>query len=138
MQDRARQQTDKILNDIEKQMSRVYATSPALLHIQKEYEKYMEYVNERTKGAYKAYINADSEESRNEAKSVYMKQIQAYTVQAKEYNRIIKEFVRILAEVNQKAIDIANDSMPKIYALNYNQVAEECRKVGIKVNGKQD
>ena len=131
--DKARQKTDRILNESERQMGRVYDTDPALLQIQKEYDEYMEYVCERTEGAYKDFVNAKDEESKKEAKNVYMGQIRAYTIESKEYNRIIKEFVRILADVNQKAIDIVNDKIPEIYVVNYNQVAEECRKVGIKV-----
>lgn len=136
--DRARQKTDKILVGIERQMGRVYDTDPALLNIQKKYEKYMASVQKRTEGAYKAFIDADDEESKKEAKEAYMKQIQRYTIESKEYNSIIKEFVRIMADVNQKALDIVNDAVPEIYVVNYNQVAEDCRKVGLKVNGKQE
>lgn len=137
-EDKARQKTDKMLASIERQMGRVYKSDPALLNIQKKYEKYMEYVYERTKGAYKAFIDAKGEESKKEAKDVYMRQIQRYTIESKEYNSIIKEFVRTMADVNQKALDVVNDSMSEIYAINYNQVAEDCRKVGLKVDGKQE
>lgn len=137
-EDKARQKTDKMLASIERQMGRVYKSDPALLNIQKKYETYMKYVYERTKGAYKAFIDANGEESKKEAKDVYMRQIQRYTIESKEYNSIIKEFVRIMAYVNQKALDVVNDSTSEIYAINYNQVAEDCRKVGLKVDGKQE
>lgn len=136
--DKARQKTDKMLASIERQMGRVYKSDPALLNIQKKYEKYMASVQKRTEGAYKAFIDADDEESKKEAKEAYMGQIQRYTIESKEYNRIIKEFVRIMADVNQKALDVVNDYMSEIYAINYNQVAEDCRKVGLKVDGKQE
>lgn len=136
--DKARQKTDKMLTGIERQMGRVYDTNPALLNIQKKYEAYMDDVSKRTEGAYKAFIDADDEESKQKAKNAYMSQIQRYTVQSKEYNSIIKEFVRTMADVNQKALDVVNDSMSEIYAINYNQVAEDCRKVGLKVDGKQE
>lgn len=134
--DRARQKTDKLLNSIEAQMGRVYETDPALLSIKKKYDKYMEYVYERTEASYRAFVDADDEESKKDAKKAYMRQIERYTVQSKEYNRIIKEFVRIMADVNQKALDVVNDSLAEIYVMNYNQVAEECRKVGIRVNDR--
>lgn len=140
-EDKARQKTDKMLAGIERQMGRVYDTDPALLNIQKKYDKYMASVYKRTEGAYKAFIDADDaddEESKKEAKEVYMGQIRRYTIESKEYNSIIKEFVRIMADVNQKALDVVNDSMSEIYAINYNQVAEDCRKVGLKVDGKQE
>lgn len=135
--DKARQKTDKMLAGIERQMGRVYDTDPALLNIQKKYDKYMASVYKRTESAYKSFIDADDEESKKEAKDVYMRQIRLYTIESKEYNSIIKEFVRTMADVNQKALDVVNDSMSEIYAINYNQVAEDCRKVGLKVNGKQ-
>lgn len=136
--DRARQKTDKMLAGIERQMGRVYDTDPALLNIQKKYEKYMASVYKRTESAYKDFIDADDEESKKEAKKAYMGQIRLYTIESKQYNEIIKQFVRIMADVNQKALDVVNDSMSEIYAINYNQVAEDCRKVGLKVDGKQE
>lgn len=136
--DKARQKTDKMLAGIEKQMGRVYETDPALLNIQKKYEKYMASVQKRTESAYKAFIDADDEESKKEAKKAYMGQIRHYTIESKEYNSIIKEFVRIMADVNQKALNVVNDSMSEIYALNYNQVADDCRKVGLKVDDKKE
>lgn len=131
--DKARQKTDKMLASIERQMGRVYETNPALLNIQKKYEAYMDDVSKRTEDAYKAFMNAEDEESKKEAKEAYMGQIRAYTIQSKEYNKIIKEFVHALALANQKAMDVVNDSMVDIYVMNYNQVADDCRKVGIKV-----
>lgn len=131
--DKARQKTDKMLAGIERQMGRVYETNPALLNIQKKYEAYMDDVSKRTEDAYKAFMNAEDEESKKEAKEAYMGQIRAYTIQSKEYNKIIKEFVHALALANQKAMDVVNDSMVDIYVMNYNQVADDCRKVGIKV-----
>lgn len=137
-EDRARQKTDKMLVSIERQMGRVYETDPALLNIQKEYDKYMKSVYKSTEGSYKAFIDADDEESKKKAKEAYMGQIRAYTIESKEYNKIIKEFVQIMADVNQKALDVVNDSIVDIYVMNYNQVAEDCRKVGLKVDGKQE
>ena len=132
--DRARQKTDKMLGSIERQMGRVYDTDPALLKVEKKYNEYMEYVQKRTEDAYRAFIDADDEETKEKAKKAYMGQIRRYTIESKEYNSIIKQFVRTMADVNQKALDIINDAMPEIYVVNYNQVAEDCRKVGIKVN----
>lgn len=136
--DRARQKTDKMLGSIERQMGRVYDTDPALLKVEKKYNEYMEYAQKRTEDAYRAFIDADDEETKEKAKKAYMWQIRRYTIESKEYNDIIKQFVRIMADVNQKALDIINDSMSEIYAINYNQVAEDCRKVGLKVDGKQE
>lgn len=133
MQDRARQKTDKILDHIEANIGRVYTKSPALLQIEKKYGRYMAMVQKRTESAYKDYQNADDQESKEDAKNAYMAQIRRYTIESKEYNAIIREFTQVMAAVNQQALDLSNEAMPEVYAINYDQVAEQCRKVGIKV-----
>ena len=133
MQDRARQKTDKILDHIEANIGRVYTKSPALLQIEKKYGRYMAMVQKRTESAYRDYQNADDQESKEDAKNAYMAQIRRYTIESKEYNAIIREFTQVMAAVNQQALDLSNEAMPEVYAINYDQVAEQCRKVGIKV-----
>ena len=135
MADKARQKTDKQLKIMEKAMSRVYRTDPALIAIKRKYEKYMSYVDKQTHEAYVAYMGETDSEKKAELKKVYMEQVERLTLKSKEYHKIIDEFVSVLANVNQKSLNIANREMRKIYAENYNEVATECRKVGIKVNG---
>lgn len=132
-QDKAREQTDRILAKMEQDMSRVYDTDPALRNVQKKYAKYMSMVQERTGGSYKAFIDADDKDTKEEAKRVYMDEIRSLTVSSKEYNALINEITSAMAQANQRALDIANDAMMDVYVLNYNQIAEECRRVGIKV-----
>jgi hypothetical protein len=40
-----------------------------------------------------------------------------------------------MAKVNQEALDVVNESMAGVYCINYNQIATECKRAGIKVNG---
>lgn len=136
--DKARQQTDKILHTVECDIGRIYATNPALLRIKKKYMKYMEYVSKATRMEYKAYLDETDINVKAEKKKVYMDKLETLTSKSKEYNDIIKQFVKQLAEVNQQALDVVNASMTEIYMINYNQVATECRKAGIKVNGKEN
>lgn len=136
MQDKARTKTDKQLNKMERDMGRVYKTYPALLKVEKEYRAYMDMVSKETKAAYDAYVNG-SDEDKKELKKAYTDEVKALTINSDDYHKIVKKFVRVMAEVNQKALDIVNKEMRTIYAENYNQVAEECRRVGIKVNGKE-
>ena len=135
--DFARKQTDKRLDKMEREIGRVYADSPALKRIKKEYAKYMKMVQERTKGLYKAYSDETDQDIKAEAKKAYMDAVRSLTVDSKEYNALVKKFVQIMAQVNQQALDITNDAMTDVYTLNYNQVATECRRVGIKVDGKE-
>lgn len=132
--DRARQKTDKQLSAMEKDISRVYRTHPALIEVEKKYQKYMSMVEKRTEGSYRAYINETDKETKDELKNVYMDEIKALTVNSKEYKKLIDEITTVLARVNQDALDIVNAGMLTIYAENYNQVAAECRRAGIKVD----
>ena len=127
--DKARRQTDAILKNMENEMGRIYKNDPALKRIQKEYAEYMEMVQEQTEEEYKAY-KADPEQ-----KQAYIDKVRSLTTQSAEYKRLIRKITSVLAEVNQKALDVCNDKMVEIYTINYNQVADDCKKVGIKVNG---
>ena len=64
-----------------------------------------------------------------------MKEVRYLTTGSKQYRKLVKRFTEVMADVNQKALDIVNDTMTDIYCMNYNEVATECKKVGIKVNG---
>ena len=136
MKDRARAKTDKQLKTMERNMSRVYKSDPALIAIKRKYDKYMAYVDEQTHDAYVAYVKETDADKKAELKKAYMSEVEGLTSKSKEYRKLISEFTSVLAQVNQKALNIANIEMRKIYAENYNEVAVECRKVGIKVNGK--
>lgn len=133
--DNTHKQTDRILKDIEKAQGRIYRTDPALIRIEKEYARYMKMVQKRTEGEYKAYINAKGKDIEEECKKTYMDAIRALTTESKEYRDLVRRIASVLAEVNQKALDSVNEAMPEIYAINYNQVAEECRRAGIEVYG---
>lgn len=137
MADKARTQTDKKLRQMERDIGRVYRLHPALLAVEKEYAKYMGMVQEKTKAEYRAYMDEDDPDIKAEKEKAYMRKVRELTMESTRYNKIVKKIVGVLAEVNQQALDISNKAMPEIYAMNYNQVAEDCEKVGIKVNGKE-
>lgn len=131
--DKARIQTDKKLKSMEKEISRVYKTYPALLSVEKEYAEYLEMVKEKTADLYTAYV----EDPNDDTKKAYMDEVRKLTIGSKKYNELVKKTASVLAEVNEKALDISNKAMVEIYAINYNQVADECKRVGIKVNGNK-
>lgn len=134
--DRARQQTDKKLRELERRIDAVYRTDPSLLRIQKKYTRYMEQVENASREAYLAFKSEADKTLKQELKNAYLDQIRTLTVRNKEYKAIISEFTRIMASVNQKALDLVNAEMTEIYTLNYNQIATDCRKIGIEVNGE--
>ena len=133
--DRARQKTDKQLKKIEGEVGRVYKNNSALLAVRKEFTKYMGKVKRETQPQYDAYVHA--KEDKDKLKQEYIKAVKNMTVFSKEYKKLVNKVTSVLANVNQQALDIVNNEMISIYTENYNQVAEDCRKVGIKVNGKE-
>ena len=133
--DRARKKTDNILMDLERRVSEVYLSDPSLLRIQKKYDKYMKGVARRTQKAYRAYIDEPFGNNRDLLKEAYREAVRANTIGSRKYQNLVAEFSSVLAETNQKALDLINDVMPEIYSINYNQISVDCRKVGIDVNG---
>ena len=129
--DKARAKTDKRLSKIDAEISRVYDTHPALLSVEKKYAEYMMIVKKQTEKEYEAY------QQDPEQKQAYIDKVRSLTLQSAKYKKLVNEIVDVLAEVNQQALNVVNDSMADIYAMNYNQVAEECKRVGIKINGKK-
>lgn len=136
--DKARIQTDKILHNTLKDIGRVYKTSSALSRIMKEINKYMNNVEKATETSYRAYVEEYDINVREEKKRLYMSEIRALTLESKEFNVLMRKFTHALALTNQEALARVNASMPEVYMVNYNQVAGECRKAGIEVNGEKD
>lgn len=135
--DKARELTDKKLDKIQREVGRVYKTYPALLAIEKEYSEYMTMVQSETEDSYSAYIHAIGDEEKKALKKAYTDEVKALTINSQEYHDIVKKFTRAMAEANQKALDVINKEMRMVYVENYNQVAEDCRKAGIEVNGEE-
>lgn len=131
--DRARQKTDKRLKEMEREIGRIYENNPALKNIQKEYLKYMAAVNKKTKKAYLEYKNADGQEEKRLLKQAYIDQVKALTVESVEYNKLMRRYAMALSEVNAQALEYINDNVDAIYVDNYNDIATECKKMGIKV-----
>lgn len=129
--DKARIKTDQRLSKIDAEISKVYSTQPALLSVEKKYAEYMNTVKAQTAEEYEAY------QEDPEKKQAYINKVRSLTLQSTEYKRLVNKIVDVLAQVNQQALDVVNNSMADIYAINYDQVAEECRHVGIKINGKK-
>lgn len=135
MADRARKKTEKLLIRLERRVKAVYANDPQLKKVQKEYERYMMDVKDSTYRSYLAYKKAETEEDKRRLKKEYTDEVKKLTLENKTYKAIIKKFTKEMARVNQKALDLVNAEMSNIYMVNYNQMAVECRKLGIKVNG---
>lgn len=135
MTDKARQQTDKKLTKLERDIATLYRTNDELLKMQREYDAYMEYVQEETQDAYDAYDNESDSDKKEELRQIYVDEVSKLTINNRDYKKLVKKITKAFATVNQLALDMTNSVMAEIYAINYNQVAVDCRKVGIEVNG---
>lgn len=133
--DRARSKTNKLLKELEQRISEIYVTDPSLLYVQKRYHSYMDMVKRCTEDSYDAYINETDPNKKEKLKKVYTDKVRALTLKSLEYKSLVDEIVRTMSDVNQRALDVTNNVMTDVYTLNYNQVAVDCKKVGINVNG---
>lgn len=133
--DKARIQTDKKLNKMERDIHKIYRDDPDLKRVQKEYDDYMKMVQKETKSSYDAYISETDQDLKKDLKKTYMSDVRSLTISSEKYKKLINKIVKVMAEVNQKALDVTNQAMDEVYVINYNQVAVDCKKVGIKVNG---
>lgn len=131
--DKAREQTDKILKEMERDIGRVYKTNPALLRVRKKLNAYLDDVQKKVEPEYTAYKNEKDDKKRKELKKVYGDKVKELTLQNKQYKKLVDEFTTVLAETNQSALNVVNDSMVKVYTLNYNEVLNDLKKV--KING---
>ena len=133
--DKARRQTDKILNGMKREIGRIYESDPALIRIQREYNNYMKMVQNRTEESYKAYIDEADPDKKADLKKAYTDEVKDLTINSAQYKKLVKRITSVMADVNQRALNVCNKNMAEIYAINYNQVAVDCRKAGIRVDG---
>lgn len=116
-------------------MGGIYRGDPALKRAEKELKKYLKTVDEKTKDFYTAYKTETDQRKKAELKKIYQEEVLKLTRDSREYRAIINRYVSALADVNQKALDLVNDSVADTYLQSHNIIAAECRKVGIKVDG---
>ena len=127
--DEARKKTDKRLKELEKEVGGVYWANPALNRVARKFQKFMADVGEKVRAEYEAYLDDPSPEN----KKAYISAVEELTLRNKAYKRLLEEIVEVLSDVNADALDIINGAMLDIYCWNYNQVAVQCKEVGIDV-----
>lgn len=135
--DKARAKTDKKLESMEKGIGSVYRENHALFLAKKAYAAYMAKVQKRTEGLYSAWKHAGAEDNVDALKNAYMDELKALTLESAEYKKIVNQIADALAEANMQAVDIGNKAMVEVYVENYNQAAEACKEVGIKIDGEK-
>lgn len=132
--DDAREKADKELERLERKIKREYKT--AKKELTQEWNEYMEKAGKRiAEMTTKADIWwTDSEHTLEQVKALE-KQIQQYktnvTLNDERYREVVDGFTDRLAHVNEIAIAYANDTIPALYAIGYNQAGADMTAIGL-------
>lgn len=128
--DRARKYTDKELARMERAIAKIY--KQARHGIAKSWDAYMTEQKPKVEGLLQAYEAAkksgDKELMRKTGKE-YSQALREVTLKDKYYREMIATTTKQLAYTNEKALDLINGKMNKIYAVNYNQFASEAKVI---------
>lgn len=126
MTDKARKQTDKELNKLEREIYELYATASD--EISAEWRKYMQSHKKKLDRLYDELQKAkksNDNDAIKAAKEEYERAVKNVTLNDKRYKAMLNETTAKLANINQVALDYVNGDMPKIYTLNYNAFDDE-------------
>ena len=129
MADKARQETDKQLRKMEKEIRKIY--EQAQDEITQKWNAYMEKGQERLNELWQAYEDAPKGERRN-AKQAYQDAVRSYTLQNEHYENMLKDVSDRLSRVNEIALNYTNDKLAGIYTINYNQKIEGITDSGLR------
>lgn len=126
MADQARKQTDKILTQMEKEVSIIYKRVNK--EISETWDKYMKSHEPKVKSAYETLqdaLKSGDREAINEAKSVYERTVKNVTLNNERFKAMVNETTAKIANTNEIALDYINGNMAKVYTLNYNAFNDE-------------
>lgn len=126
MADQARKKTDKILNSMEKEVSRIYTR--ASKEISEEWNKYMTSHKKILDQAYNDLNDAKKlgdKEAIKLAQEKYDRTVRNITFNNNRYKAMVNETAARLSHVNEIALDYVNGNIPKIYTINYNEFANQ-------------
>ena len=124
--DKARKKTDKILSNMEKEVSRIYTR--ASKEISEEWDKYMTSHKKILDQAYNDLNEAKELGDKALIKSAqekYDRTVRNITLNNNRYRAMVNETATRLSHVNEIALDYVNDNMPKIYTINYNAFSDQ-------------
>jgi SPP1 gp7 family putative phage head morphogenesis protein len=128
--DKARKETDKALLQMEKEISKIYREANAdIFH---KWNQYMDEVKPQVDALHKAYEEAkksgDEKLIRKTGKAYGIK-LREYTLKNRYYKDMIDQTAAQISHANETALAYINGQMPKIYTINYNQMAIDARGV---------
>lgn len=126
MSDKAYNETEKRLHELELKIQREYAT--AATDIQAKWNKYMASHEKKLKSLkadLDAAIKSGDAERISKAREVYQRTLRNVTFNNARYNSMMNEITARLTKANEIALKYINDELPKIYMLNYQQILND-------------
>lgn len=131
MMDRAHQQTDDEIDYLERKISKLFQAGEDKAF--REFVTYMNKIQPKLEALFKAYQDAQKKgEGVQKAKDAYVLKLSKYTSHSTEYRDVVDRTSHNLTLLNIAALALANASMPRVYANNYNYLTVEANaKLGI-------
>lgn len=124
MADKARKATDAELKRVERKIRQTY--SAALKDAEKSYKAYIQKLDADGKPLFNAWKEAEKAGDAKEAaklKKKYQQYLQSKTIADKNYKELVSNLSAEIARVDQIVNEAVNGVLPKIYKLNFQQLA---------------
>ena len=131
MMDRAHQETDDEIDYLERKIGQLFQAGEDKAF--REFVTYMNKIQPKLEALFKAYQDAQKKgEGVQKAKDAYVQELNKYTSHSTEYRDVVDRTSHNLTLLNIAALALANASMPRVYANNYNYLTVEANaKLGI-------
>ena len=130
MADKARNLTDKKLEQMEKHLSAIYRRAGK--EIGESWKQYLEEIGKEIEDLQKKYDIAKKSGDQKEIKKLGIELSKAKkekTLLNKHYKNLTNQIAEDLLKINQTAVAYINDNLPEIYSLNYNALADATENI---------
>lgn len=127
--DKAREKTDKILQEMEDYLTEFYRQSEKEIRI--KWDAYMVEQAKKIKDLQEEYEKAKESGDKDEIRKLGIKlsrEKQRLTIQNRYYKEMVEEVTNQIAHVNETAIAYVNSEIPNIYVINSNGAKEHIRE----------
>jgi SPP1 gp7 family putative phage head morphogenesis protein len=124
MADRAHRWTDRKIEDIERELARIYRRAEK--EVGEKWKSYMGEVGKRVEDAQKAYDAAKASGDKDLIRRTGMQLSKAkkeMTITNAHYKELTRTTAKEISRVNETAAAYVNGQLPEVYARNYNHVA---------------
>ena len=130
MADKARNLTDKKLEQMEKHLSAIYRRAEK--EIGESWKQYLEEIGKEIEDLQKKYDIVKKSGDQKEIKKLGIELSKAKkekTLLNKHYKNLTNQIAEDLLKINQTAVAYINDNLPEIYSLNYNALANATENI---------